>query len=170
MPAAMSGKALTADEVRALVSRDLTQLAPKFRDALLLGLHDCWRAGFDPVVYEAVRSNEVQQAYYALGRTAPGQIVTYAADARWSWHFYGLAVDVISRARGWSTTNTWRAEVTRLLTARGLDWGGAWTRPDLPHYQWGGMAARPKKAPDLYAAAGGGQAGRLAVWSAVNAL
>lgn len=166
----MSPKALTAEEVRTMVSRDLTKLAPRFRDALLLGLHDCWRAGYDPVVYEAMRSNAVQQAYYALGRTAPGQIVTYAADARWSWHFYGLSVDVISRARGWKTTNTWRAEVSTILKNRGLAWGGDWTRPDLPHFQFGGLAARPKSAPDIYANAGGGQAGLHAVWAAVNAL
>jgi hypothetical protein len=50
--------------------------------------------------------------------------------------------------------------------ANGCDWGGDWTHPDFPHYQWGGMKKSPSDhARELYA-----EGGKEAVWKAVGAI
>src|SRR5690349_457620 len=106
----LTARALSEAEVRKLLRRDTCELAPKFRKAVDASIAQCrgfrsdaWPNGLDAMVYEAVRTEAVQQAYYALGRTVipPTYRVTNAKSAMWSWHFFGLAVDVISESRGW---------------------------------------------------------------------
>jgi peptidoglycan LD-endopeptidase CwlK len=133
----------------------------------------------DAIVFETLRTDELQAIYYEQGTTR-------AKTARKSWHFYGLAVDVISAryewfgnaaAIGrWSSTTTraavarhWFAAVADVMKRHDMKWGGDWSDPDLPHLQWGRCAKTPNAAPRIYDAAGGGQAGREAVWRAVGA-
>jgi len=159
-------KATAAAAVQPIIQRDITALAPLFAQRLCNGLNECWRAGYDPVVYEAKRSDELQRYYYAQGRTRPGTIVTYAESAMYSWHFFGLAVDVISRAKEWGFSSEWIHGVSTILKAQGLDWGGDWTRKDLPHFQWGTLKSAPSdRARQLYA-----QGGLIRVWQEVNAV
>jgi hypothetical protein len=163
-----SPKALSEDEVRKLVHRDLAELAPKFRGAVEAALRDCAKVGLDAMVYEALRSDEVQRAYYALGRTVrpPTYTVTNASTAMGSWHFYGLAVDVISRSKGWGFSPAWIEHVAEIFKLHGCDWGGNWTRADLPHFQWGTLRASPSpRARQLFA-----DGGREAVWKEVGAI
>ena len=63
--------------------RDLTGLAPGFRVAVEGSLRDCEADGLDAFVFEARRSNELQAAYYARGRTVkpPARPVTNAKSA-----------------------------------------------------------------------------------------
>lgn len=164
----ISAKGLTEAEVRKLVMRDIDALAPRFRDAVRAALTECRAAGLDATVYEARRSDEVQRAYYALGRTVvpPRYTVTNASTAQGSWHFYGLAVDVISASRGWSVSGEWMRAVAVIFKRHGSAWGGEWRTRDLPHFQWGRCAASPsRRARELY-----DTGGLIAVWREVGAV
>ncbi|WP_160170706.1 peptidoglycan-binding protein [Luteimonas huabeiensis] len=87
-------------------------------------------------VTQGYRSIAEQDALYAQGRTAPGDVVTNARGGS-SYHNYGLAFDVVEvRPDGsvnWETD--WDA-IGRIGESMGLEWGGQWTRlVDRPHFQ-----------------------------------
>lgn len=125
---------------------DLARLAPAMRKAVEQVLRACEVAGLDAMVYETYRSQELQALYYARGRSIvpPEKPVTNVRDARFGWHNYGLAVDVISRSRGWDVPESWWTRLGSLAKAHGLAWGGDWKMHDLPHLQWG----RCRDTPD----------------------
>lgn len=151
----------------AVVDRDLGKLAPKFRAAAEAGLAACQADGIDAMVYEACRSEELQALYYARGRTIipPTRPVTNARSALYSWHGYGLAVDVISREHGWDRPWTWWVAMAAHFERQGCRWGGAWKSPDPPHVQWGLCKPSPSdRARELLASGG-----LPAVWAAVHA-
>lgn len=143
-----------------MANRDLTRLAPAVQRALAGALNECARNGLDAYVYEGIRDQATQTEYYRRGASK-------AKRAESSWHFYGLAVDVISKKRGWSVTRLWRRSVTDIFKKHGFDWGGDWkTFVDEPHYQWGTLRASPSpRARQLYRAGG-----LEAVWREVGAL
>ena len=100
-----------------------------------------------------------------MARRIGGRPSVCASTARHSWHFYGLAVDVISRRTQWDDPAFFRAIAVHLKAA-GLDWGGDWSTPDLPHFHWGTLKASPSaRARELYATGG-----REALWREVGAL
>ena len=146
----------------------LDKLAPAFRRAVRSALRDCALAGLDAFVFEAHRSQELQELYYARGRTVkpPRQTVTNAQDNLHSWHGYGLAVDVISQEKYWDKSMEWFADVAEHFKAHDCDWGGDWRRPDFPHFQWGTLKASPSdKARELIQ-----ETGVRSVWAAVGAI
>ena len=125
-------------------------------------------AGYVASVYEAYRSQELQSLYYCRGRTIipPHSTVTNAASNLFSWHGYGLAVDVISRSREWDRPESWFAQVAECFRAAGCRWGGEWKMKDLPHFQWGLCKPSPSdRARELISTVG-----LHGVWEAVNAL
>src|SRR5215211_4121594 len=81
----------------------LEYLAPRFRAAVETAIAECRAMGLDAVVYETYRSKELQAVYFARGRTVrpPVKPVTNAMENLFSWHGYGLAVDVIHRVKEW---------------------------------------------------------------------
>lgn len=186
----LTAKVLTEAEARKLVRRDLAELAPKFRVAVERTIARCraipksaqFPNGIDAVVYEAVRTDALQQAYYALGRTVipPRYRVTNAKSAMGSWHFFGLAVDIVSASRGWQFGDSdhadqdeleWIREVAAIARTEGLDWGGDWPQKDYPHFQWGRLRASPSdRARALYAAGATHADGLLNVWREVGAI
>jgi peptidoglycan L-alanyl-D-glutamate endopeptidase CwlK len=99
----------------------------------------------------------LQALYYARGRTVvpPTQPVTYAATNLQSWHGYGLAVDVISRAHEWNRSESWFAEVAEIFGRHDCRWGGEWKQKDLPHFQWGACKPSPSDAARQLIAVGG---------------
>jgi peptidoglycan L-alanyl-D-glutamate endopeptidase CwlK len=129
----------------AVVRRELDLLAPLFQDAVERALRDCWSRHIDAYVYETYRTAELQALYYARGRTVipPLKRVTNASNNLYSWHGYGLAVDVISKAHGWNRPESWFAEVAKAFKAQNCRWGGDWTMKDLPHFQWGRCKPSP---------------------------
>ncbi len=148
--------------------RDVGKLAPRFREAVEAALADCAAQGLDAFVYEAVRSEELQAHYYERGRTIipPTRPVTNARSALYGWHYYGLAVDVISRTKLWGAGDGWFREVADIFKAHGCKWGGDWKQRDLPHFQWGACKPSPSdRARELLA-----EGGRQAVWQAVGAM
>lgn len=150
-----------------VADRDMGKLAPRFRAAVEAALADANAAGLDAYVYEAYRSQELQQLYYARGRTIvpPEKPVTNAQSNLFSWHGYGLAVDVISRAHGWDRPEEWWENLAVFFARHGCKWGGDWRQRDLPHFQFGACKPSPSdRARDLISS-GGVQA----VWAAVGA-
>jgi peptidoglycan L-alanyl-D-glutamate endopeptidase CwlK len=148
-------------------SNDLGRLAPKFRAAVEQAIALCKQSGLDAVVYEAYRSDELQQLYFARGRTQvpPTDTVTNASSNLFSWHGYGLAVDVIHAKQGWDAPRAWFENVANCFRQCGCRWGGEWTKPDLPHFQWGLCKPSPSDVARDLIASGGVQA----VWDAVGA-
>lgn len=149
--------------------RDLMKLAPQFRVAVEKAIEQCNAIGLDAYVYEAHRSEELQAAYYERGRTVkpPDKPVTNAKSALYSWHIFGLAVDVISRAHGWNPPGGegWFERVAAIFDANGCRWGGHWKQRDLPHFQWRLCKPSPSdEARRLYH-----EGGVRAVWDAVGA-
>ena len=154
--------------VAATVSRDLALLAPKFRAAVEAALAECQDSGLDAYVYEAYRSDALQALYYERGRTVipPTAPVTNARNNLYSWHGYGLAVDVLSRAKDWDMPESWFAAVAAIFARQGCNWGGQWKAKDLPHFQWGHCKPSPSdRARVLITTEGMG-----AVWAAVGAV
>lgn len=151
----------------ALVVSALDGLAPRMREAVQEGIAECNEQGLDAIVYESTRSNELQKIYYARGRTVipPNYTVTNAASAMYGWHFYGLAVDIISASKRWDAGDAWNKEVAEIMRAKGLKAGQDWPHPDVPHYQWG----RCKISPTSYARSLYAQGGLRAVWDEVGA-
>lgn len=176
------------EEIARLRDRSLDHLAPRVKDAAVLAIADCHGQSvtvmlpngetetipLDAVVHETLRSNALQSIYYEQG-------TTNAATAEKSWHFYGLALDVISAAYEWFggkaakdrwpdsherqlVSDAWFGAVGATFERHGFAWGGRWRHPDLPHVQWGKCAVSPHNAPHIYASQG-----REAVWRAVGA-
>ncbi len=151
-----------------LVDRDMLKLAPAFRAAVGAAVRDANAVGLDCYVFEACRSEELQALYYARGRTIipPNRPVTNARSALFSWHGYGLGVDVISRAHAWSPPDDWWPAVAMHFKRNGCKWGGDWKRQDLPHFQWGRCKPSPSDRARELMASGGVEA----VWRAVGAI
>lgn len=169
---------LLAPAVQQALARVLTGLI-QTRAFSIRGLGSrYYEVSASPLVFETLRSDELQRIYYERGTTK-------ASSAELSWHFYGLAADVIhpdyewfggpAARRTWPNAieravvgQRWFRQVALVAEAEGLAWGGRWTVPDLPHLQWGRCRASPEDAPTIYRSASGGEAGRRAVWRAVG--
>ena len=151
------------------VNRDLTLLAPLFAQAVQAALADCEKAQLSAFVYEGYRSQELQALYYARGRTVkpPAKPVTNAPTNRYSWHGFGLAVDVIHRTAFWNPPQgrAWFENVASIFKQHGCKWGGDWTSPDPPHRQWGACKPSPSDTARTLLDTQGIQA----VWRAVGA-
>lgn len=100
-----------------------------------------------------LRSFAEQDALYALGRTKPGKIVTWAKGGE-SYHNYGIAWDIVLlvdkdgngsyETASWETNvdfdgdgqADWREAVDAFIRI-GAEWGGNWNKPktDMPHFQ-----------------------------------
>lgn len=148
-----------------VIQSDIRLLAPYMGCAVGEALNRCHRHKLDVIVYESRRSDALQAYYYAQGRTRPGNIITNASSGIYGWHYYGLAVDVISASRQWSVTAEWQKAVAEIFEDCGLDWAGRWQNPDYPHYQWGTLRSSPSdRARELL-----NTGGVSAVWKAVGA-
>jgi peptidoglycan L-alanyl-D-glutamate endopeptidase CwlK len=148
---------------------DMSLLAPLFRAAVEAAIAECNNDvnKLDAVVYETYRSNELQAVYFARGRTVrpPEKPVTNAMQNLFSWHGYGLAVDVIHRTKHWAAGDAWFVSVAVIFKRYGCKWGGDWKSPDLPHFQWGLCMPSPSDAARLLLRTRGVHA----VWEAVGA-
>ena len=145
-------------------------LAPLFRAAVDAAIGEC-NGGANPLkamVYETYRSNELQVVYYARGRTVrpPSSTVTNAMSNLFSWHGYGLAVDVIHRTKEWDAGDAWFQQVAEIFKRHGCKWGGDWKTKDLPHFQWGFCKPSPSDNARELMRTGG----VMAVWQAVGAI
>ena len=151
------------------VSRDLSQLAPKFRAGVEAAIAACHAAGLEAMVFEALRSNALQQLYYQRGRTIipPTHTVTNASTSVFSWHGFGLAVDVVHQTLFWEPPGgeAWFAAVAAVFKQHDCAWGGDWKQKDTPHFQWYKCKPSPSDMARLILQTDG----LPAVWKAVGA-
>ena len=153
------------------IDRSLGKLAPLFGRKVEELITKLQALGWSPQVTETVRTNERQKWLYGLGRDyrtidRKGP-VTNAKVAYKSWHFYGLAIDMIDREERWDAKSAFWADVGMCCSILGLEWGGRWAQPDLPHVQWG----KPmRKTPSEAAVKIFQKEGQKGVWKAVGAL
>jgi hypothetical protein len=167
MSAGRSGQ-YPGEESFAIIN-DTSRLAPGVQRRVDAAIAECHASGFDAVVYESERTNQVQGIYYARGRTQipPHDTCTNVRTAMRGYHVFRVAVDVISASAEWSVSATWRAGVTVIFAKHGMAWGGDWPGnfKDLPHYQ---PASLPYLSPSDDArarfAADGGPEGCWKIW------
>ena len=118
---------------------------PTMREATQIAQHVAKTFNLNVSVISGHRSYTEQAALYAQGRTAPGNIVTYA-KAGSSNHNFATAIDFGIFANGkyldakepGLTERVYRA-IWNNIEAEGLrvDWGGDWKRlKDTPHFEY----------------------------------
>ena len=136
-----------------MVNRDFALLAPQFAGAVKAAIDECNAGdtgGLHAMVYEGYRSPQLQALYYQRGRTIipPLKPVTNAPTNLQSWHGFGLAVDVVHRELFWNPTQgaAWFKSVADVFKKHACNWGGDWTKPDPPHFQWSRCPASPSDA------------------------
>ncbi|MBD2869409.1 M15 family metallopeptidase [Paenibacillus arenilitoris] len=104
------------------------------------------KLGITILITDGFRSVEEQDALYAQGRTAEGDVVTQVQGGN-SYHNYGLAIDFALRTKAgevvWDMQYDgnkngeadWM-EVVDVAKRLGFTWGGDWANfPDYPHLQ-----------------------------------
>ena len=149
----------------------MPELASKIT-ALITGLE---AEGHEVRVVQGLRTWQQQDALYAQGRTAPGEIVTNARGGE-SYHNFGLAVDLVPSINGieavyqpdWNSAHPLWKEMESKGEALGLVSGSLWrTLPDAPHFQLTGEFSEDKPTAQLFDFLKNG--GLTAVWAAVRA-
>lgn len=151
----------------------LDGLAPLFRAVAIEAMSTCLAAKYPVRIREALRSSERQDWLYGFGRFYDDGrgIVTQARRGAASWHFYGLAVDLVPiEGEDRAPPTAWRTLIDVVHSLRlvsGVDWRRGNALGDRPHVQWGnGMQWAPSaRAYALYLTGG-----RRAVWQAVGAI
>ena len=92
--------------------------------------------GIEIKIISGRRSYEEQDALFAQGRTATGDVVTHA-QAGYSNHNFGIAFDIgVFEGKRYLTESPKYKAVGSLGRELGLEWGGNWkTIKDEPHFQ-----------------------------------
>lgn len=106
---------------------DIELLVPSFRPVVRRLLDALTARGFSPVPRDTLRTPAE-----ALANAQKGVGIAN------SMHCYGVAVDVICGAHGWSCRERGCPFFTALgeeAEKLGLTWGGRWRRRDFPHVQ-----------------------------------
>jgi peptidoglycan L-alanyl-D-glutamate endopeptidase CwlK len=86
-------------------------------------------------VTQSLRTYAEQDDLYAQGRTKPGRIVTNAKGG-FSWHNFGLALDVVEILDGQANWQTDWEEIARVGIGLGFSWGGNFKSfKDKPHFE-----------------------------------
>jgi peptidoglycan L-alanyl-D-glutamate endopeptidase CwlK len=115
---------------------------PIFREFICLAKGTAATMGCDYIMIAGNRTWAEQDALFAQGRTAPGNIVTKARGGS-SNHNFGIAADfgVFAGKAYLDDSNPRRASAVHKACAFhaascGLEWGGDWQRfRDEPHYE-----------------------------------
>lgn len=103
---------------------------------------------FEIEVSQGLRTWAEQDALYAQGRTAPGEIVTDVPGG-YSMHCFGLAVDLVPEdiqpgQPDWDLSHPSWQKMIQLGESIGLASGSTWrTFPDNPHFYPSGLPPEP---------------------------
>ncbi len=134
--------------------RDIKQLHPRLQEKVTQLKAECEKQGVKIGIGECLRTKEEQDALYAKGRTAPGNIVTNAKGSSYSgMHQWGVAVDFYRNdGKGaYNNADGFFNKVGQIGKQLGLEWGGDWKSiVDLPHFQLPDWGSTAKKLKDLY--------------------
>ena len=119
------------------MSRHLEDLHPLVEDKARDWLSICKSKGYDVLITNTLRTNAEQNALYAKGRTAPGNVVTNAMGGH-SYHNYGLAIDFCPLVNGkcaWDRIDLF-TNIAEIAESVGFEWGARWNSiKDYPHLQ-----------------------------------
>ncbi|MEY8391851.1 M15 family metallopeptidase [Lachnospiraceae bacterium 45-W7] len=150
--------------------RDMTKLHPRLQKMAIQLQQECSRQGIFIKFSECLRTIAEQDALYAQGRTAPGNIVTNAKGSTYSsQHQWGVAIDFYidmdvdgdgdKKDDAFNNSTRLFDRVGTIAKSIGLGWGGDWTsikdRPHLYLPDWGSTTSRLKqlyKSPDHFMA------------------
>lgn len=140
--------------------RDFKALHPRLQ-ALASDLREkCVEQGIHILFSECIRTKAEQDALYAQGRTAPGNIVTNAKGSTYSsQHQWGIAVDFYldmdvdgdgqKADDAFNNVTGLFERVGAIAVSIGLGWGGTWIsikdRPHLYLPDWGNTATALKR-------------------------
>jgi len=140
--------------------RSLSELDPDVRIMAEDLLASALSHGIELVVTQTYRTAEEQAALYAQGRTKVGIVVTNSPPG-YSWHEFRRAFDVAIKKWAGDITplnyydGPW-SEVGDLGEQVGLDWGGRWKHPDMPHFEHhGGKTLGQRRAERIQGADNG---------------
>lgn len=132
--------------------RNINKCHPRLIDLSKKLISACKGQGLIIGIGESFRTKEEQDALYAKGRTAPGNIVTNAKGSSYSSHHqWGTAFDIYrSDGKGvYTDSDGFFEKVGKIGKSIGLEWGGDWKSPvDKPHFQlpdWGSTTTKLKK-------------------------
>lgn len=116
-----------------MASRSLDDLTPSVKDKAERWRGMCALEGIDALIYCTLRSNEEQDALYAIGRTKPGSIVTNAKAGQSSHNpdekNKARAFDAVPMLHGkpqWNDSKTY-LRMGEIAESVGLKWAGRWT-------------------------------------------
>ena len=112
-------------------------------------MSECKMSGIDILITSTYRDKESQEALYAKGRTAPGNIVTNARGGQ-SFHNWRVAFDTVPIVNGkpvWDDNQLWLS-IGHIGTVCGLEWAGKWKKfKEMPHFQFtGGLTLKDFQA------------------------
>ncbi|MCB5189560.1 M15 family metallopeptidase [Methylobacillus arboreus] len=116
--------------------KQIATLLPEVRPLARALIEKAAAAGINIKVISGLRTYEEQDALYAQGRSAPGNIVTNARGG-YSNHNFGIAFDVgVFEGNRYLGDSPKYKAVGVLGEELGLEWGGNWkTIVDQPHFQ-----------------------------------
>jgi peptidoglycan L-alanyl-D-glutamate endopeptidase CwlK len=118
--------------------KDVSLLHPKVQEMTGLFLSKCKAAGYNVIITSTYRNEEEQNALYAQGRTAPGNVVTNARFGD-SLHNYKVALDFAPVVNGnipWNDKKLFM-KIADIGVSCGFEAGAYWTSfLDLPHLQY----------------------------------
>lgn len=135
--------------------RDITLCHPRLQKLAAALVQKCAEQGLKIKIGETFRTVAEQDAFYAQGRTKPGNKVTNARGSSYSsFHQWGTAFDIY-RADGcgaYYDADGLFSRVGAIGVSLGLEWGGNWKSiPDRPHFQLPDWGSSTKKIKALYA-------------------
>ena len=140
--------------------RDIAALHPRLQTKAALLKEECKKQGISILFSECLRTKAEQDALYAQGRTAPGNIVTNAKGSTYSsQHQWGIAIDFYinmdvdgdgdKKDDAFNNSTGLFEQVGAIAKSVGLGWGGDWTsikdRPHLYLPDWGSTASKLKQ-------------------------
>lgn len=132
--------------------RNINKCHPRLIELSKKLVSACRGQGLIIGIGESFRTKEEQDALYAKGRTAPGNIVTNAKGSSYSSHHqWGTAFDIYRNdGKGvYTDGDGFFKKVGKIGKSIGLEWGGDWKSPvDKPHFQlpdWGSTTVRLKR-------------------------
>jgi len=114
----------------------IATLLPEVQPMARALVHKAASVGITIKIISGLRTYAEQNALYAKGRTAPGDIVTKARGG-YSNHNFGIAFDIgVFEGNKYLDESPKYKAVGALGVDLGLEWGGNWkTIVDQPHYQ-----------------------------------
>jgi peptidoglycan L-alanyl-D-glutamate endopeptidase CwlK len=139
---------ISTSDVDSRSQKNIDTLLPEVRPYAIALIQKAKLNGINIKILSGMRTYDEQDALFAKGRTAPGDVVTNAKGGH-SNHNFGIAFDIGIFESGAYLGHSAKYKAVGVLGMDlGLDWGGNWKSfKDEPHFQlrpsWSkGMAER----------------------------